>query len=101
MDKSSAVWRAYRQLVGRYRVCYESALSRKSRTATSDAHRVLNGYWAARAVHGARGAVCSVEVVHTTLPDEMSSCLRGVVLELPPIGGESGKVEFVITFYEP
>jgi hypothetical protein len=69
--------------------------------ATIDAQRVLNGYWVARAVHGAGGAVCSVEVIHTTLSDEMSSCLRGRISRATADGRRAGKLELVITVYEP
>jgi hypothetical protein len=86
--------------VGRYRVCHEAALGQKSRSA-SPGERTLNGYWVARIVHGRGGHIRGVEVVHTTLPSEMSACLRRAAHNQQPVGGEPGRLEVVLTFYEP
>jgi hypothetical protein len=81
-------------------VCHEAALGQKSASASA-AERAVNGYWVARIVHGRRGHVCGVEVVHTTLPSEMSACLLREAHKQRPVAGESGKLEVVLTFYEP
>jgi hypothetical protein len=81
-------------------VCHEAALGQKSASASAP-ERAVNGYWVARIVHGRRGHVCGVEVVHTTLPSEMSACLLREAHKQRPVAGESGKLEVVLTFYEP
>lgn len=101
MNQSSSIRRAYRQWVGRYRVCHEYALARKAESAKTRQEGTVNGYWLARVVHGRGGRVCVVEVLETTLPDELSACVRGEVLNQPRAGGDPGKLELVITFYEP
>jgi hypothetical protein len=100
MDAASSIRRAYRESVGRYRVCHEAALGQKSVSASAG-KRTVNGYWVARIVHGKGGHICSVEVVDTTLPNELSACLRREVRKQRPVGGEPGKLEVVFTFYEP
>ncbi|HYH42482.1 MAG TPA: hypothetical protein VD867_10890, partial [Burkholderiales bacterium] len=100
VDAASSIRRAYRQSVGRYRVCHEAALSQKS-TSASAGQRTVNGYWVGRIVHGGGGHICGVEVVHTTLPIDMSACLQRAVRRQRPVGGEAGKLEVVLTFYEP
>lgn len=46
--------------------------------------------------------VCSVEVVETVLPEELSNCLHYRVLHLTEIGGQigdqAGKYELVLKF---
>jgi hypothetical protein len=101
LNQSSNIRRAYRQWVGRYRVCHEHALARKAESAKSRQEGIVNGYWLARVVHGRGGRVCAVEVLETTLPDELSACVRREVLNQPQAGGDPGRLEIVITFYEP
>jgi hypothetical protein len=100
VDAASSIRRAYRESVGRYRVCHEAALSQKSRS-TSAGERTLNGYWVARIVHGKRGHICAVEVVQTTVSSEMSACLQRALRSQRPVGGDAGKLEVVLTFYAP
>jgi hypothetical protein len=100
LDATSSIRRAYRALVGRYRVCHEAALSQKSISASAG-ERTVNGYWVARIVHGKGGHICGVEVVHTTFPSELSACLQRELRGQRPVGGEPGKLELVLTFYEP
>jgi hypothetical protein len=101
LGESSSIRRAYRQWVGRYRVCHEYALSQKSKSARSPQERNVEGYWVARVVHGRGGSVCAVEVLETTLPEEMSACVRRELFDQPPVGGEPGRLEIVVTFYGP
>jgi hypothetical protein len=100
MDAPSSIRRAYRESVGRYRVCHEAALGQKSVSASAG-ERTVNGYWVVRIVHGKKGHICGVEVVHTTLPSELSACLQREARRQRPVGGEPGKLELVLTFYEP
>jgi hypothetical protein len=100
LDATSSIRRAYRESVGRYRVCHEAALSQKSVSASAG-ERTVNGYWVARIVHGKGGHMCGVEVVHTTFPSELSACLQRELRGQRPVGGEPGKLEVVLTFYEP
>jgi hypothetical protein len=73
LDATSGIRRAYRQSVGRYRLCHEAALSQRSVSAGAR-EQAVNGYWVARIVHGKGGHLCAVEVVHTTFPSELSAC---------------------------
>jgi hypothetical protein len=100
VEAPSSIRRAYREPVGRYRVCHEAALGQKSLSASAG-ERTVNGYWVARIVHGKEGHICGVEVVHTTLPSELSACLQREARRQGPVGGGPGKLEIVLTFYEP
>ena len=100
LEAPSSIRRAYRASVGRYRVCHEAALGRKSVSASAG-ERTVNGYWVARIVHGKAGHICGVEVVQTTLPSELSACLQRAARRQGPVGGEPGKLEIALTFYEP
>jgi hypothetical protein len=98
VDAASSIRRAYRESAGRYRVCHEAALGQQSVSASAG-ERTVNGYWVARIVHGKGGNICGVEVVHTTLPSELSACLQREVWRQRPVGGDPGTLEVVITFY--
>jgi len=100
VQTASSIRRGYRESVGRYRVCHEAALSRKSVSASAG-NPTVNGYWVARIVHGKGGHIRDVAVVHTTLPSELSACLQREVRKQRPVGGDPGKLEVVLTFYEP
>ncbi len=95
LDATSSIRRAYRESVGRH----EAALSQKSVSANAG-EQTVNGYWVARIVHGKGGHICGVEVVHSTLPSELSACLQRELRRQRPVGGEPGKLEVVLTFYE-
>jgi hypothetical protein len=88
-ESTSGVLRPYRQHFGHYRVCYELALSRAPE---------LEGYWVARIAQDGQGGICSVETVASTLPDEMSTCLRERTTKMR-VGPEAGQLEFAITFH--
>jgi hypothetical protein len=100
LDATSSIRRAYRESVGRYRVCHEAALGQKAVSASAG-ERTIDGYWVARIVHGKGGRICGVEVVHTTFPSELSACLQREFRGQRPVGGGPGKLEVVLTFYEP
>ena len=92
LDSTSDVVRAHRQYVGQYHVCYEMALSKDP---------TVHGHWVARFTQGSNGRLCSVEVVHTDLPDDLARCLRDKALLHPRLPDESGRLEMVVTFHSP
>jgi len=100
VDVSSDVYRAYRQWWGHFKACYERSLADRAETTRqgSDGPQMVR-YWVAR-VRQNRSRICVVQVVETTVTDEVSACFESELLRLPENGGESGTLEVALAFRE-
>jgi hypothetical protein len=100
LDASSRVFAVHRRWMGQYRKCYEAALGKDPALQGRRMAPPLQGDWVAR-IRQQGDRICSVDVLETTLPDEMSNCLRDAALRQPQAGPEDGQLEMVLVFRVP
>src|SRR3954470_18294541 len=86
--------------MGEYKLCYREALYKQLALPEAAGAAPLQGDWVARFTQqGER--VCAVKVVETSLPREVSDCLRNSALQETHAGPEQGQFEIVLVFRVP
>lgn len=101
MDASSSVLRAQQSLAaGEYKLCYREALYKDLALPGSASRPPLQGDWVARFTLR-RDRICALEVLETSLPSEVSDCLRSSALRQVHAGLEEGQFELVLVFRVP
>jgi len=86
--------------MGEYKLCYREALYKQLALPGAAGAPPLQGDWVARFTQHA-DRICAVEVVETSLPSEVSDCLRNSALQKTHAGPEEGQFEIVLVFRAP
>jgi hypothetical protein len=96
---TSEAYRAHRRSFGMYRLCYERALAKHVRGDSWGG--APEGHWVAHVRQGPAGRIRSLLVMDTSLPDEMSDCLRDEMLYRARGSAEERMLELAFTFHFP
>ncbi len=94
---TSEAYRAHRRSFGMYRLCYERALAKHVRGDSWGG--VPEGHWVAHVEQASDGRILSLLVIDTSLPDEMSDCLRDEVFYRARGSAEERTLELAFTFH--
>lgn len=101
MDASSSVFLVQRSwTMGEYKLCYREALYKDLADHGSGSAPPLQGDWVARFTQRS-DRICAVEVLETSLPGELSNCLRSSALRQEHAGSEAGQFEIALVFRVP
>jgi hypothetical protein len=101
MTPASSVFRVQQSwTMGKYKLCYREALYKDLALSEAAGRPPLQGDWVARFTQRA-DRICAVEVLETSLPSELSGCLRNSALQEGHAGTEEGQFEIALVFRVP
>jgi hypothetical protein len=101
MTPASSVLRVQQsRTMGKYKLCYREALYKDLALSEAAGRPPLQGDWVARFTQRA-DRICAVDVLETSLPSEVSDCLRSSALQEGHAGAEEGQFEIALVFRVP